>query len=137
MDAAGGATVLCNHRSMTEEFLLRGFLRFGIATLVAFVFCICLPLTLPSARAAILQAATKSDAASIRKLELNYDKAVVGAEVRVAAQGLHAGETVDLKWGTVTGGWVIQDYYYFRGRKYSEKALSLGKFPVSASGRLD
>jgi hypothetical protein len=122
---------------MTEGFLVRSSLRFGVATLLAFVFCICVPLAFSSARAANLQAAAKSDAASIQKLELKYDKAVVGASVRVAAEGLPAGETVELNWGTVTGGWVIQDDYYFRGRKYSEATLSLGKFPVSASGRLD
>jgi hypothetical protein len=122
---------------MTEEFLVRSSLRFGIATLLTFVFCICAPLDFFSSRAANLQAAAKSDAASIQKLELKYDKAVVGANVRVAAEGLPAGETVDLNWGTVTGGWVIQDDYYFRGRKYSDATLSLGKFPVSASGRLD
>jgi hypothetical protein len=132
MDSAGWPTVLCNYRSMTEEFLVRSSLRFGTATLLAFVFCICLPLIFSFA-----QAAAESDAASIQKLELKYDKAVVGANVRVAAVGLPAGENVELNWGTVTGGWVIQDDYYFRGRKYSETTLSLGKFPVSASGRLD
>jgi hypothetical protein len=137
MDAAGRPTVLCNYRRMTEEFLARSSLRFRIATLLAFVICTCLPPAFPSARAAILQAAAKSDAASIRKLELKCDKAVVGANVRVAAESLPAGETVDLEWGTVTGGWVIEDYYYFRGRKYSETTLSLGKFPVTASGRLE
>ena len=47
------------------------------------------------------------------------------------------GKTVDLTWGTVTGGWVIEDYYHFRGKKYSETTTSLGQFPVDASGRLD
>ncbi len=137
MDSPRGQAVLCNHRSMTEEFLVRNSVRFGTATLLTFVFCIYLPPTLSSARAAALQAAAISDAATIQKLELKYDRAVVGANVRVAAEGLPAGETVDLNWGTVTGGWVIQDDYYFRGRKYSESTLSLGKFPVSASGRLE
>jgi hypothetical protein len=122
---------------MTEEFLARSSLRFGAATLLAFFFCACSLLNLPSAQTANLQAAEKSDAAPIRKLELKYDRAVVGAIVRDAAEGLPAGETVELKWGTVTGGWVIEDNYYFRGRKYSETALSLGKFQVNASGRLD
>src|SRR6202162_1325106 len=137
MDASRRPTVFRNHRSMMEELLVRSSLRFGIATLLTFVFCICLPLTFSSARAANLQAAAKSDAASIQGLKLKFDKAVVGASVRVAAEGLPAGETVELNWGTVTGGWVIQDDYYFRGRKYSDATLSLGKFPVSASGRLD
>ena len=137
MDAEGRRTVLGNHRSVTGEFLVRSSLRFDVATVLRFVFCACVLLTLPSARSAALQAATTSDTAAVRKLELKYDKAVVGAKVRVAAEGLPAGETVELQWGTVTGGWVIEDYYYFRGRKYSETNLSLGKFQVGSGGRLD
>ena len=137
MDAEGRGALLGNYRSMTEKFPVRGSLRFGIAAFLSFAFCTCLPLNFSSARAAVPQGAPKSDAASVRKLELKYDKPVVGAKVRATAEGLPAGETVELKWGTVTGGWVIQNYYYFRGRKYSESSLPLGKFPVSASGRLD
>jgi hypothetical protein len=122
---------------MTEEFLVRSSFRSGTATLLTFVFYFGLPLSVFLAQAATSQAAGKSDAPSIQKLELKYDKAVVGATVRATAEGLPAGETVDLTWGTVTGGWVIQDYYYFRGRKYSDSTLSLGKFEVSAGGRLD
>jgi len=137
MDSPWGRTVLCDHRSMTEEVLVRSSFRFGTAILLILVFCTCFALFISPASPAVLQAAAKSDDAPIQKLELKYVKAVVGANVRVAAEGLPAGETVDLKWGTVTGGWVIEDYYYFRGRKYSEATLSLGEFPVSASGRLD
>jgi len=122
---------------MTEECLVRRSLLFRVATPLLFVFCPYLLSTFPATRAANLQVATVSDDASIRKLELKYDKAVVGAKVRAAAEGLPAGETVELKWGTVTGGWVIENDYYFRGRKYSETTLSLGKFPVNANGRLD
>lgn len=121
---------------MTEEFSARGSLRVSMTTFLALVFCFCLPLNFSSARAAGSQAATKPDANPIQKLELKYDKPVVGAKVR-ATEGLPAGETVELKWSTVTGGWVIQNYYYFRGRKYSETTQSLGKFPVNANGRLD
>jgi len=122
---------------MTEAFLVRISLRFPTANLRALILRTCLLLALPFARVALLQAAAISDAASVQKLELKYDKAVVGATIRVAADGLPAGATVDLKWGTVTGGWVIENHYYFRGRKYSETTLSLGKFPVNAIGRLD
>jgi len=74
----------------------------------------------------------------LQKLELNYDKPVrVGSKVHVAAGGLPAGKTVDLAWGTVNGGWLIEDYYYFRGKKFSETTSSLGKFTVDANGRLD
>src|SRR5579864_5956063 len=71
-------------------------------------------------------------------LDLAYDApAVVGATVRATASGLSAGKTVDLTWGTVTGGWVVEDYYHFRGKKYSETTTSLGRFPSDASGRLN
>jgi hypothetical protein len=61
----------------------------------------------------------------------------VGARVRVAATGLPAGKTVDLVWETVSGGWVVEDYYHFRGKKYSKSTLSLGQFTLDANGRLE
>jgi len=122
---------------MTERFPLRYSLRFCISLFLAFIFCSCFLLAFPSVRAAGSQTAPKPDAASLQKLELKYDKPVVGAKVRATVEGLPAGATVELKWATVTGGWVIQNYYFFRGRKYSESSLSLGKFPVNANGRLD
>jgi hypothetical protein len=71
-------------------------------------------------------------------LNLTCDKpAVVGASVHATAIGLPPGSKVDLIWGTVTGGWVIQGYYQFLGKKYSETATSLGQFPVDSSGQLD
>ena len=80
-------------------------------------------------------AATSSPVAS---LDLAYDKpAVVGANVNATASGLPIGKTVDLEWGTVTGGWVVEDYYHFRGKKYSETTTSLGRVPVDASGRVN
>ena len=82
------------------------------------------------------QAAAKTGA-PLRKLDLIYDKATVGAKVRVAASGLSANKMVDLKWGSVAGGWVIENYYFFRGKKYSETTSSLGQFPVDANGRLE
>jgi hypothetical protein len=70
-------------------------------------------------------------------LELTYKTPTVGADVTVKATGLPAGKTVDLTWGTVTGGWVVEDYYRFLGKKYQESSTSLGTFTVDASGRLD
>jgi hypothetical protein len=76
--------------------------------------------------------------APYKKLELTYEKpAVVGTEVRAAANDLPAGKKVGLQWGTVTGGWVIEDYYHFKGKKYTETTASLGQFDVDANGRLD
>ena len=48
-----------------------------------------------------------------------------------------AGKTVELMWETVTGGWVIENYYHFRGKKYEAARSSLGRFPVGADGRFD
>ena len=70
-------------------------------------------------------------------LELTATSRTVGSAVRASASGLPAGKTVDLTWKTVAGGWVIEDYYHFRGKKYTEATLSLGRFTVDANGRLD
>ena len=37
----------------------------------------------------------------------------------------------------MNGGWVIEDYYHFRGKKYSETTNKLGAFRVDSTGRLD
>jgi hypothetical protein len=57
--------------------------------------------------------------------------------VRATATGLPPGKTVDLTWETVTGGWVVEDYYHFRGKKYSKTTLSLGRFTVDPQGSLE
>jgi len=83
-------------------------------------------------------AATLVSSQKFAKLDLSYDKpAIVGTTAEATATGLPAGKTVDLTWGTVTGGWIIEDYYHFRGKKYSETTTSLGQFPVDSSGRLN
>ncbi len=75
--------------------------------------------------------------ANVSLLGLDFDKpAVVGGAVHASAAGLPPGSTVTLSWGTVAGGWVIEDYYHFRGKKYSETTTTLGEFVVDGSGRL-
>src|SRR5438034_381269 len=82
-------------------------------------------------------AATLESTSKPATLDLTFARpAIAGSAVQAAAGGLPAGKTVDLRWGTVTGGWVIEDYYHFRGKKYSETTSSLGRFPVDSSGRL-
>src|SRR5688572_2129783 len=76
-------------------------------------------------------------ASDVKLLNLTYKTPTVGAAVQVSATVLEPGKTVDLTWGTVTGGWVVEDYYRFRGKKYAESTASLGHFTVDASGRLD
>ncbi|HMF97633.1 MAG TPA: hypothetical protein VKE96_25215 [Vicinamibacterales bacterium] len=83
-------------------------------------------------------ARTSTANSPVATLDLEYEMpAVVGAAAHATASSLEAGKTVDLLWGTVTGGWVIEDYYHFRGKKYAEATRSLGQFPVDASGRLN
>jgi hypothetical protein len=77
-------------------------------------------------------------ASPIATLNLEYDRpAVAGTVAQATVEGLSPGKTVDLQWGTVTGGWVVEDYYHFRGKKYSESVKSLGRFPLDPSGRLN
>ena len=121
----------------TYALRLRLMSPFRIVILVPVILaaCSCSRPTSSAPSADTLQAAAKPDT-PIQKLELTYEKPVVGAQVKAVASSLPAGKTVDLEWGTVTGGWVIEDYYYFRGKKYSETRSSLGKFTVDPSGRL-
>ena len=113
-------------------------LRCGTLSIFALIFFFFAEFNPPFATAAdALQAPGKRRADALQKLELIYDKPVVGAKIRATAAGLPAGKIVELKWVTVGGGWVIEDYYFFRGKKFSEATLSLGKFPVNADGRLD
>ncbi|HLG54449.1 MAG TPA: hypothetical protein VI485_03900 [Vicinamibacterales bacterium] len=99
--------------------------------------------TTPSESASNPAAAPAAPAAAangppIQTLTLAHDaKPTVGSDVRASASGLPPGKSVELTWKTVTGGWVIEDYYHFRGKKYAESTLSLGRFPVDTGGRLD
>ena len=91
----------------------------------------------PSATPIAASAGSSSPTSQTAALDLVYDKpAVVGTTALATARGLPGGTTVDLVWGTVTGGWVVEDYYHFRGKKYAETTRSLGRFPVDASGQL-
>jgi len=86
-----------------------------------------------------VEAQGRKAAAPPKTLTLRHEgtaKPVVGTEIDAVAEGLPAGRTVDLMWQTVDGGWVIQDYFHFRGKKFSETARSLGRAQVRADGRL-
>ncbi|HEU5255308.1 MAG TPA: hypothetical protein VFU28_04930 [Vicinamibacterales bacterium] len=95
----------------------------------------------PSA-ASSADAAANSSAPAPKRLTLTYDKTqapkpVVGTSVEVAVEGLPANKTVDLAWGTVDGGWVIEDYFHFRGKKYAETTRTLSQATTDANGRLN
>jgi hypothetical protein len=91
----------------------------------------------PSASAEASAGRSAATERPVQTLMLTYDAPTVGARVRASASGLPAGKTVELTWKTVTGGWVIEDYYHFRGKKYADASLPLGRFTVDAQGRLD
>jgi hypothetical protein len=70
-------------------------------------------------------------------LTISPKKPAVGTEVRATASNLPANQTVELTWKTMKGSWVIEDYYHFKGKKFTEASRSLGKAVVGADGRLD
>jgi len=61
---------------------------------------------------------------------------VVGAEIEATADGLPPDRTVDLIWGTVDGGWVVEDGYRFRGKRFTDSTKVLQRAKVGADGRL-
>ena len=109
-----------------------------------FVVAVTSALALSSSCSRTTASPSETDAASssatqpsVQTLNITHDATTVGAEVRATATGLPAGKTAELTWKTVSGGWVIEDYYHFKGKKYQESTLSLGRFSVDSSGRLD
>jgi hypothetical protein len=64
-------------------------------------------------------------------------KVTVGAQVRATASGLTPNASVELIWKSMQGKWLIEDYYHFKGKKFTEATRSLGKFVAGADGRLD
>ena len=68
-------------------------------------------------------ATEKKPAAPLQAVRLTHpgaDKVVVGTGIDATAEGLPPGRKVDLLWKTVNGGWVIEDYFHFRGKKFTE-----------------
>ena len=87
-------------------------------------------------------AATSPSAPAPKRLTLTYDKTQtpkpqVGTAIEATAEGLPPNKAVDLAWGTVEGGWVIEDYFHFRGKKYTETMRSLSKATTDGNGRLN
>jgi hypothetical protein len=81
--------------------------------------------------------ADQTTAPALPVLTISPSKPTVGSEVRATAEGLPANRSVELIWKTVQGGWVIEDYYHFRGKKFSETSEALGRAMVGPDGRLD
>ena len=74
-----------------------------------------------------------------KKLTLFYPantKLVADVEVVASAEGLPPNRKVNLVWGTVNGGWVVEDYYRFRGKKFTNTNKSLAQTTVDANGHV-
>ena len=117
---------------------MRNLLRPAFALLIALALsAACSRSESPNPTSGEILAGTSESQPPLPILNLTYDRPIVGTEVGVMLEGMPAGETIELQWGTVTGGWVIRDYYYFGGKEYTESTLSLGEFDVDSGGRLD
>ena len=106
----------------------------ALAVLAALLAASCSSPASPAAESSAAPAPSSGE--DVQRLNFTYDKPVVGARVTVSATGLPPGKEAELQWATVTGGWVIEDYYHFRGKKYTDTTTSLGRFPIDRDGRL-
>ncbi len=81
----------------------------------------------------------KEHTAALKPLKLTLAKAakpVVGTEIDASADGLPPNRTVDLIWETVAGGWVVEDGYRFRGKRFTDSTKVLRRAQVASDGRL-
>ncbi|HTI42603.1 MAG TPA: hypothetical protein VL693_12325 [Vicinamibacterales bacterium] len=86
------------------------------------------------------ESASASSAAP-KRLTLTYDrtqnpKPIVGTSIEATAEGLPPNKKLDFVWGTVEGGWVIEDYFHFKGKKYTETMRTLSQVTTDANGLL-
>jgi len=91
----------------------------------------------PAAQGAAAPAAKKPS--NLKTLTLTHPaaaKVVVGTPIDATAEGLPPRRKLDLLWQTVKGGWVVEDYYHFRGKKFVETTRPLGQFETGEDGRL-
>jgi hypothetical protein len=80
-----------------------------------------------------------AQAAGLKTLMLMHaktDAPVVGAAIDASAEGLPPDRTVDLIWETVDGGWVVEDGYRFRGKRFTDSTKVLARARVASDGRL-
>ena len=92
--------------------------------------------TAEAAPAATSEPARSSPAPKPLTLDYDRKKPFAGTPVHLSADGLPPDRSVEILWGTVDGGWVIEGYSRFRGKKFTETTRSLGQARVDAAGRL-
>jgi len=86
-----------------------------------------------------VRASSREHAAPPKTLTLtraDHAPAVVGARVHATANGLPPNRTVDLTWGTVDGGWVVEDGFRFKGKHFVDSTKPLGRATIGADGTL-
>jgi len=89
-------------------------------------------------RAAQAPQADKKRAAPqvLRLTHPGSDKVVVGTEIDAFADGLPPGRKIELLWKTVKGGWIVENYYHFRGKKFTDVSTPLAHAETDDNGRL-
>jgi len=124
-------------RILNSEFLI---LNFSFALVVSATACRdAVPASIHAQSEGARSAPKKEAAAQLKTLTLSraeHTRPVAGAEIDAAAEGLPPHRTVDLIWGTVDGGWVVEDGYRFRGKRFTDSTKVLGRATVGADGRL-
>ena len=123
---------------------MRAATSFGVALIVALAAFACERGSNPNQPGQSAGSERTRPAATLegpKRLDVTYDRAqtpkpVVGTPIDATAEGLPANKTLDLVWGTVDGGWVIEDYFHFRGKKYNETERTLAQVTTDASGTL-
>lgn len=82
---------------------------------------------------------TARDAAQVALAPLHVDAPdpiVVGASVRVSAEGLPPGARVDLSWGTIRSRWLVEDGHRVHGTRATATVDWIGASIVEADGWL-
>ena len=124
-------------RILNSEFLI---LNFSFALVVSATACRdAVPASIHAQSEGARSAPKKEAAAQLKTLTLSraeHTRPVAGAAIDAAAEGLPPHRTVDLIWGTVDGGWVVEDGYRFRGKRFTDSTKVLGRATVGADGRL-
>ena len=102
----------------------------------AFLILHCAFLTAAAGCRNAVRAADSKPAAQLTLTRAPNAPAIVGARVDATADGLPPNRTVDLAWGTVDGGWVVEEGFRFKGKHFVESTKPLGRATVGADGRL-
>src|SRR5437773_1482295 len=102
---------------------------------VTLVAAVVAAMTTAACRAAV-PASAHAELKPLKLTPTKPGKPVVGAEIDVTAEGLPPNRTVDLIWETVAGGWVVEDGYRFKGKRFTESTRTLARPQVAADGRL-